>query len=114
MDALLEGVSRIDFAEGFLESRSVSGTMKFEIDLDDDIFDAQYPADEFRTRLYELAILELVRTKRMHEHEAASLLNVGRWQLVEKMRAAGLEPTEDVFAGIRDELERAVASRNKS
>jgi len=87
--------------------------MKFDIDLDDDLFDAQYPADQFRDRLFELAILELVRSKRMHEHEAAQLLNVSRWQLVEKMKAAGFAPTEEVFAGIRGELERAIAARNK-
>jgi len=87
--------------------------MKFEIDLADDIFDDQFPADLFRARLFELAVLELVRSKRMHEHEAAELLNVSRWQLVEKMKAAGFAPTEEVFAGIRGELDRAISSRKK-
>jgi len=42
--------------------------------------------------------------KRIHEHEAKQMLGLERWQLVEKMKAVGIAPTEDVFAGIRASL----------
>jgi hypothetical protein len=87
--------------------------MKLELDIPADVFDAQFPEDGFRWRVRELAILELVRVKRIHEHEAAEMLGVGRWELVEKMKAAGFAPTEEVFAGIRGELERAIAARRQ-
>jgi hypothetical protein len=87
--------------------------MKFELDIPADIFDGQFPLDEFTARVRELAMLELVRVKRMHEHEAARLLGIGRWELVEKMKAAGFAPTEEVFATIRGELEHAIAARRR-
>jgi hypothetical protein len=87
--------------------------MDFKIDLPSDVFDAQFPEAQFRDRLRELAILELVRVKRLHEHEAQEMLQITRWQLVERMKAAGIAPTEEVFGGIRDELNRAIDSRGK-
>jgi len=86
--------------------------MELKIDLPADVFDAQFPEDDFKARVRELVLLELVRSRRLHEHEAAELLGLSRWQLVELMKAAGIAPTEEVFAGIRDELQKAIAARH--
>ena len=85
--------------------------MDFKIDLPADVFDAQFPEADFGARVRELAILELVRVKRLHEHEAQEMLGITRWQLVERMKAAGISPTEAVFGDIRDELNRAITHR---
>jgi hypothetical protein len=85
--------------------------MQLKLDLPGDVFDAEYTEDAFAARVRELAILELVRVKRLHEHEAQALLGVERWELVERMKAAGIAPTEDVFAEITGELKRAIAAR---
>lgn len=85
--------------------------MQIKIELPGDVFDAQFREADFRKRVRELAILELVRVKRLHEHEAQEMLGVTRWQLVERMKAAGIAPTEEVFGTIRDELTRAIGSR---
>ena len=85
--------------------------MNLKLDLPEDIFDAQFPAADFEARIRELAILELVRVKRIHEHEAKQMLSLERWELVEKMRAVGIAPTEDVFAGIQSELTKAIDSK---
>ncbi len=75
------------------------------------MFDEQYSEANFAARMRELAILELVRARRLHEHEAKELLGIERWELVAKMKAAGIAPTEDVFAGIQNELKQAIASK---
>jgi citrate lyase beta subunit len=85
--------------------------MQIRIELPSDLFDAQFREADFRERVRELAILELVRVKRLHEHEAQEMLGVTRWQLVERMKACGISPTEEVFDNIRDELTRAIATR---
>jgi citrate lyase beta subunit len=85
--------------------------MQIKIELPGDLFDAQFREADFRERVRELAILELVRVKRLHEHEAQEMLRMTRWQLVERMKAAGIAPTEEVFGNIRDELTRAIGSR---
>ena len=85
--------------------------MQIKIELPGDLFDAQFREVDFRERVRELAILELVRVKRLHEHEAQEMLRVTRWQLVERMKAAGIAPTEEVFGNIREELTRAIGSR---
>ena len=85
--------------------------MQIKIELPPDVFDAQFPEAQFRYRVRELAILELVRVKRLHEHEAQEMLGITRWQLVERMKAAGISPTEEVFGNIRDELTRAIDTR---
>jgi hypothetical protein len=36
------------------------------------------------------------------------MLGLERWELVEKMKAVGIAPTEDVFAGIQSELTKAI------
>jgi hypothetical protein len=85
--------------------------VKLKLDLPDDLFDAQFSESEFSARVRELAILELVRRKRLHEHEAKSMLGLERHELVERMKAIGIAPTEDVFAEIRNELTRAIDAR---
>jgi hypothetical protein len=85
--------------------------VNFKIDLPDDLFDAQFTESHFAVRVSELAILELVRTKRLHEHEAKEMLALERYELVERMKAAGIAPTEDVFAEIKGELTRAIDSK---
>ena len=85
--------------------------MQIRIELPGDLFDAQFREADFRERVRELAILELVRVKRLHEHEAQEMLGVARWQLVERMKACGISPTEEVFDDIRAELTRAIGTR---
>ncbi|MGB8685575.1 MAG: hypothetical protein WCD12_22035 [Candidatus Binatus sp.] len=85
--------------------------MNLKLDLPDDLFDAQFTEFDFAARVRELAILELVRVKRLHEHEAKQMLALERYELVERMKAAGIAPTEDVFAEIKGELNRAIDSR---
>jgi hypothetical protein len=85
--------------------------VNLKLDLPDDLFDAQFTESDFAARVRELAILELVRTKRLHEHEAKAMLALERFELVERMKAAGIAPTEDVFAEIKDELGKAIDSR---
>jgi len=85
--------------------------VNFKIDLPDDLFDAQLTESIFAARVRELAILELVRLKRLHEHEAKEMLSLERYELVERMKAAGIAPTEDVFAEIKGELTKAIDSK---
>src|SRR6202050_4157161 len=85
--------------------------VNLKLDLPDDLFDAQFTESDFAARVRELAILELVRVKRLHEHEAKEMLALERYELVERMKAAGIAPTEDVFAEIKGELTRAIDSR---
>ena len=86
--------------------------LNLKIDLPDDLFDAQFTEPQFSARVRELAILELVRIKRLHEHEAKEILGLERYELVERMKAAGIAPTEDVFAEIKGELTRAIDARH--
>ena len=86
--------------------------MQIKIELPADVFDAQFPEAQFHDRVRELAILELIRVKRLHEHEAQEMLGITRWQLVERMKAAGISPTEEVFGNIRDELSKAIDTRS--
>jgi hypothetical protein len=85
--------------------------VNFKIELPDDLFDAQFTESDFAARIRELAILELVRLKRLHEHEAKEMLSLERYELVERMKAAGIAPTEDVFAEIKGELTKAIDSK---
>jgi hypothetical protein len=82
--------------------------VNFKIELPDDLFDAQFTESDFDARVRELAILELVRVKRLHEHEAKEMLALERHELVQRMKAAGIAPTEDVFAEIKGELTKAI------
>jgi hypothetical protein len=85
--------------------------VNFKIELPDDLFDAQLTESDFAARVRELAILELVRRKRLHEHEAKEMLSLERYELVDRMKAAGIAPTEDVFAEIKGELTKAIDSK---
>ena len=88
--------------------------LHLDLDIPADIFDKEYPVDAFAARMRELGILELVRSKRMHEHEALELLGLERRELLAKMRAVGIEPTESAFERIKGELESAITShKNK-
>ena len=84
--------------------------VEIKLDLPADIFDDNLRVQDFRARVRELAILELVRLKRLHEHEAQRMLGVERWELVERMERAGIVPTEKEFDQIKDELGNAIAS----
>jgi hypothetical protein len=85
--------------------------VNLKLDLPDDLFDAQFTESDFALRVRELAILELVRVKRIHEHEAKEMLALERYELVERMKAAGIAPTEDVFAEIKSDLTKAIDLR---
>jgi hypothetical protein len=85
--------------------------LNLKLDLPDDLFDAQFTESDFASRVRELAILELVRVKRLHEHEAKEILGLERYELVERMKAAGIAPTEDIFAEIKGELTKAIDAR---
>jgi hypothetical protein len=87
--------------------------VNLKLDLPDDIFDAQFTESDFLARVRELAILELVRVKRLHEHEAKEMLGLERYELVERMKGAGIAPTEDVFAEIKSELTKAIDAKRK-
>jgi hypothetical protein len=85
-----------------------------KLDIPADIFDAEFSLAAFSDRMREVAILELVRSKRMHEHEALDLLGLERRELLEKMKACGIVPTENAFAEIKGELEKAIKTRAKT
>ncbi|MGH8012862.1 MAG: UPF0175 family protein [Candidatus Binataceae bacterium] len=85
--------------------------MEIKLDLAQDIFDEQFPEAEFVARVREFAVMELLRSKRLHEHEAQRMLGIARWELVERMERAGITPTEQVFDELKDQLGRAIAAR---
>lgn len=87
--------------------------MEIKLDIPGNVFDASFTEAAFCARLRELAILELVRVKRIHEHEAQEMLGVGRWELVERMKACGIKPTENTFAEIKGELDKAIEARGR-
>jgi hypothetical protein len=87
--------------------------VNLKLDLPDDLFDATFTEADFAARVRELAILELVRVKRLHEHEAKEMLSLERFELVDRMKAAGIAPTEDVFAEIKGELTKAIDSKRR-
>lgn len=87
------------------------GTVEIRLELPDDLFDEGLSEAAFVSRVRELAVLELLKAKRLHEHEAQDLLKLERWELVERMEAAGIAPTERIFERLRGELETAVSAR---
>jgi DNA-binding NtrC family response regulator len=91
--------------------KKTHGPVEIKLDLPPDIFDDNLSEQDFRGRVRELAILELVRIKRLHEHEAQRMLGVERWELVERMERAGITPTEKVFDQLKHELGDAIAAR---
>jgi hypothetical protein len=91
--------------------KKAHSSVEIKLDLPADIFDDNLSEQDFRVRVRELAILELVRLKRLHEHEAQRMLGVERWEVVERMEGAGITPTEKVFDRLKDELGDAIAAR---
>ena len=89
-----------DFILAIAESRGITA-MELKIDLPADVFDDQFPEADFRARMREVAILELVRSKRMHEHEALELLGIERRELLDKMKEQGFAPTENALTRSR-------------
>jgi hypothetical protein len=88
-------------------------SFEFKVDLPEDVFDGEFRQAEFAARMRELVILELLRAKRLHEHEALAMLGIERRELLERMEAAGIAPTERVFHSLKDELDGAIASANE-
>ncbi len=84
--------------------------MNISLDLPADLFDEGFTADAFAARVREFAVIELLRAKRIHEHEAARMLALERWELVDKMERAGIVPTEKEFDKIKGELGNAIDS----
>jgi len=56
----------------------------------------------------------LLRAKRLHEHEAARILEIDRWDLVDKMEQAGIVVTEKEFDQIKGELGAAIEAKSRS
>lgn len=87
--------------------------MDIKLDIPADVFDSEFTEAVFRDRVRELAILDLIRAKRLHEHEAQAMLGIGRWELVERMKTCGIMPTEKLFEDIKGELEQAIEARGR-
>lgn len=85
--------------------------MKITLDLPADVFDTGFSQEAFAVRVREWAILALVDARCLHEHEAQRMLGIERWELVQRMEALGMRPTEQVFEEIRGQLGRAIAAR---
>jgi lactoylglutathione lyase len=86
--------------------------VKISLDLPSGVFDDAFPESAFADRIRQWALLALVDARRLHEHEAARILGLERWELIERMQAAGMRPTEAVFEEIRAHLGEAIAARN--
>ena len=87
--------------------------MDIKLELPSDLFDGDFTEAAFSRRVWELAVLELVRVRRLHEHEAQAMLGIGRWELVERIKAVGITPTEEIFEELRGELEKAIKARER-
>ena len=87
--------------------------MEIKLDLPADVFDDAFTAENFESRVREFAVMELLRVRRLHEHEAQRILHVERWELVERMERAGIAPTEKIFDGLKMELGSAIAARRR-
>ena len=87
--------------------------IQIEVELPGDVFDREYSEAAFVARAREVAILELLRVRRLHEHEAIALLGIERRELLGKMKEVGIAPTEQVFAALKGELENAVESATR-
>jgi hypothetical protein len=84
--------------------------MQIKLDLPAGIFDETFREEDFAGRVREVAILELIRARRIHEHEAQSMLKVERWELTVLMEQVGIAPTEKVFEDLKGELARAIVT----
>jgi hypothetical protein len=63
--------------------------LEIRFDIPDGLFDDDFTAAAFDIRVREFAVIELTRAKRLHEHEAAGMFALERWELVERMEWAG-------------------------
>jgi hypothetical protein len=82
--------------------------MRIELGLPADVLDAQFTTAELNSPVLEFAVIELLRAKRLHEHEAQRLLGLERWELLVLMERAGIVATEKVFDQIQNELNQAI------
>jgi len=82
------------------------------LDIPAELFDDDFTAAAFKACAREFAVLDLMRAKRIHEHEAARMLAIERWELVERMERPGIVPTEKEYDQIKGELGNAIASMN--
>ena len=87
--------------------------MKIVLDIPAELFDDDFTAAAFEARMRECAIIELIRAKRLHEHEAARMLEIDRWDLVDKMEQAGIIATEKEFDQIKGELGAAIEAKSR-
>ena len=83
--------------------------MRIELDLPADVFDDQFTAAGLNLRVREFVVLELLRAKRLHEHEAQRMLGLERWELLALMERVGIVATEKIFDQIQNELNQAIA-----
>jgi hypothetical protein len=84
--------------------------VEIKIETPAEIFDEGFPGAALEARVSELAIMELLRAKRLYEHDAAQIFAVKRWEVVEKIKRAGIVPAEREFDQIKGELGKAIAS----
>ncbi len=88
--------------------------MDIKLDLPAELFDDSFTAVAFEARVREFAVIELLRVKRLHEHEAARMLGLDRWELIDKMECAGIVPTEKEFDKIKGELGSAIEAKSRT
>jgi hypothetical protein len=105
-------------ASGFFDDSrdyaKISAAMKIVLDIPAELFDDDFTAAAFEARVAEFAVIELVRAKRLHEHEAARMLEIDRWNLLDKMERAGILATETEFDRIKGELGDAIEAKSHS
>jgi hypothetical protein len=105
-------------ASGFFDDSrdyaKISAAMKIVLDIPAELFDDDFTAAAFEARVAEFAVIELVRAKRLHEHEAARMLEIDRWDLLDKMERAGILTTETEFDRIKGELGEAIEAKSHS
>jgi phage head maturation protease len=88
--------------------------MELKLDIPAGVFDDAFSEQAFAARIREMAVIELLRVRRLHEHEAQRMLGIERWELVQLMERAGIIPTEKQFEEIRNELGAAINARKMS
>jgi hypothetical protein len=84
--------------------------VEIRLDIPAGLFDDDFTAAAFAARVREFAVMELMRAGRLHEHDAARMLALERWELIERMERAGIVSPEKEFKQIKGELNDAIAS----
>lgn len=87
--------------------------MKITLDIPVEVFDDDFTAAAFEARVREFAIIELIRAKRLHEHEAARILEIDRWDLIDKMEQAEIVATQKEFDQIKGDLGAAIEAKSR-